>query len=718
MGLYAQFQYTSGTEPGHGDTYGARIRGDIPISIVNNGYTSVSGALHAKVQISVGPFPSNFRAGSKVIAIASNTYYPGTPEQSGLSINGILQSSETLPDNVLFAGYVNDGVSTATFDPFGERWDDYWVEAGTQRLIYPGWSKVFFEDALFPIEPKSVLYIRVYVTEPYLGEEGLSYVLPWDIRGSAWATMSGDFGSTHAAWLSLPVTHYTGGDVHAPIPMDIGNTREPSIATGITGSLMAALGFLADTIQTDGALIVDSTDMIHPNMVMPLLRSFGISELETAALKDKYIASRTKNFLKSYRSFQIAKGRGTTVEGYAKALTGYDIEMGGMENLLMTQQDAAPYDPVKVDFSGHVFESGLMVSKASLGRISTAAGMENQYADEYEATDWSNSWEDVWTEDHDVWNDGWTGWDDLVSDLTRTSSVITSPLEGMTYWLSDDIYDQRVDWCWTVRPNWLPGDTSSSAWIGSYQNTDTEVATGLADQWKYLQPLYRHAGEGPFNYSYNDAFHPGIETGDMGLCRFRARIILLQGGVSEEVTASLVFVDADGVTLTTAAAPVTAVVNSSTYTTVETSIQAPEDAAYIGWRISFPTSANDRVFAIGAPELRDFGVRDSLTRLSDDIYRNPRSVVLAIHSGYTAGGTTSGTEMDDDAALYDDGSALMSAASYEASVTLSAANAVAFDKVRRLVGDYLPHSVTLRLVTGADAEYAYLFPDRALVASP
>ncbi len=74
--------------------------------------------------------------------------------------------------------------------------------------------------------------------------------------------------------------------------------------------------------------------------------------------------------------------------------------------------------------------------------------------------------------------------------------------------------------------------------------------------------------------------------------------------------------------------------------------------------------------------------------------------------------------MDDDAALYDDGSALMSAASYEASVTLSAANAVAFDKVRRLVGDYLPHSVTLRLVTGADAEYEYLFPDRALVASP
>ena len=709
MGLYAQFQYTSGAEPGHGDTYGARIRGDIPISIVNNGYTSVSGALHAKVQISVGPFPSGFRAGSKVIAIASSTYYPGTPEQSGIQVDNILQSSEELPDNVLFAGYVDDG---------GDVWTDYWTEVGTQRLIYPGWSKVYFEDALFPLEPKSVLYIRVYVTEPYLGEEGLSYVLPWDIRGSAWATMSGDFGSTHAAWLSLPVTHYTGGDVHAPIPMDIGNTREPSIATGITGSLMAALGFLADTIQTDGALIVDSTDMIHPNMVMPLLRSFGISELETAALKDKYIASRTKNFLKSYRSFQIAKGRGTTVEGYAKALTGYDIEMGGMENLLMTQQDAAPYDPVKVDFSGHVFESGLMVSKASLGRISTAAGMENQYADEYEATDWSNSWEDVWTEDHDVWNDGWTGWDDLVSDLTRTSSVITSPLEGMTYWLSDDIYDQRVDWCWTVRPNWLPGDTSSSAWIGSYQNTDTEVATGLADQWKYLQPLYRHAGEGPFNYSYNDAFHPGIETGDMGLCRFRARIILLQGGVSEEVTASLVFVDADGVTLTTAAAPVTAVVNSSTYTTVETSIQAPEDAAYIGWRISFPTSANDRVFAIGAPELRDFGVRDSLTRLSDDIYRNPRSVVLAIHSGYTAGGTTSGTEMDDDAALYDDGSALMSAASYEASVTLSAANAVAFDKVRRLVGDYLPHSVTLRLVTGADAEYAYLFPDRALVASP
>lgn len=712
MARYSQIQYS-------GDTYGSRVRGDIPLSVENLGYwRNDQGVLLAKATVTIGPLPW-FPPGTRLAVLISGSWFPPIPDKAGLKVEGVFTGEIPVDhyDNLLLAAFIGKPEDTDT---------------PHLPIIGQGWRGQYTEVSLPPLSPSSVLYARAYTHEPFFTAGSAIFTddftddfaqvqevpdnawsLPWDIRGEAWGLLAGNYGGTDSAIIALPATFYSGGDPYAALPYDIGGERTTELA-GPTGSVMSMLGFLADTIQTEGALVADTIERLHPNMVLPLLRGFGLTRAEEAAMSDKYLSDRMKNLLNMYRPMQMGRGRAKTLCEYITTLSGYESEVVGMENLLLSAGDAAPLGgDTEQAFDGLVMGTGVMLQGLEVAAIPTVP--LDDVASWWFGRECSDQWADNWTVD--PWIDLWIGWDTQTGppyDDEAYGAPILQRSDAEHYstdWLSESDYTQHLDWTYRLR---MGGSTGG--WMGT-PSTDTWSSSTVFDT-RYCEPIVEgdtYRFRGVFRNLFSGAPTPGEPPEDV------------------RVGSALVFVDADGVPVGNPTYDVggsawtwgTSVVDFGIEHRPEVIAEAPEGAKFIAWRVSFSGGNQENYgypyaktrLEFGALELRNFGTRTQpFSNIEDLVYRDPRSLLVVVHTPYLGALDYQGALMEDVSDAMESTLVLMDDASKNVSSPMEASDAVVLSKIKLLMHDYLPHTVNARIVSGYDAEYARLFPERARVA--
>lgn len=700
MALFGNFLYAT-------EYYGERTRGDVPLALRNTGYwQDPQGRIFAKFELQIGQLDDRYPVGSQVVIAKGTSWYPDLPGRYGSS-----------PDPE--AGWVaNDNsviLSTTVIEVDGVKVLD--GVSGATTLT---------ERDMPPVPINSVMYVRVFVREPMGNDDkGNPVPKPWDIRGSVYAVMAGNYGGVGAAISALPPTLYSGGDPFA----------EPD-PESVTAKFISTLGFLADSVYTDGSLMLDGPTRIHPSMVMPLLHSFGLTKEEKAAFTDPLFSARLKSLLFAYRRIQASRGTAAALGELVRVLSGYEVDLiPGVENMLATLGDSSP-GGVQLTRSGRAWACGFDVK----------SDLKNPYAPVC-TLPWANgtpSWGDLWVTEMkgetqaagvvDVWLDRWDQLD-IPNDAAIPPRVINPAGDP---WLSSEPYEQHVDWVHAL--------TFTAA------NQTTSIGT-------------RRSSSGVPLTDYCEAI--GVQR----WVRFRLRAY---AGSSAKVTPVIVFVGNTGNLISESlAAPVT--VAKGWVTVSIDGMRTPPGTRYIGWRIDVTSTAPGTVY-LGALELRDVTLigseasrgaimDDAADFDSDDVrfdqnnvagvqldwlepYRNPRSAIVAVHTPWTDllnPGTGPVVVTDDkrsksfDALDIDiDGpsdtqfvfnydhdypntfdSMLIpyDGVSVEPLAAVIATDVLLMRRLQRLLSDYVPHSVTARLIASWDDEYVVRFPERR-VESP
>lgn len=348
------------------DTYGVRVRGDITLKAVAVDYD--------KVLVTVGSIPSEFPYGSRIYLARTSGYWPAVPASGPL---GAFNDDTLFSGTEYIVGFDSLGppsvFPTTYTDNYLSKFKDYYsplqqTEADVRTTIvgFDGYTEIprYFIDT---VTPGTVTYYRVYVSEPLgvtnpdladnedhilklLQERedslspgsGLLYRWsPWEVRGQTYVVAPNRFGGEQTVIDSYPVGLMTGGDVYGVVDKESTQYQ-----------FLCHLGFLADQVSTDGSLIVDQIDFLHPNMVRPLLYGFGITESEYANVNGYYATWNAvnespylKNLLFSYRDLVLRKGSPAGVTDYyekAFGMSGLGISIP--ENLVLSVIDSSPWD--------------------------------------------------------------------------------------------------------------------------------------------------------------------------------------------------------------------------------------------------------------------------------------------------------------------------------------------------------------------------------------
>lgn len=634
------------------DTYGERVRGDLELKIQNTGYWTEGGRLFAKFRINLGGALADYPPGSRVIIARGSSWYPDLPGKFG-----------SLP--AADAGRVDNDVTTL----FSGTLDD-------DRRISGGWRTITERDVLPRVPINSVLYLRVFVQEPPVTSGEDTVYLPWDVRGSAFAVMAGVYGGYDAAIGAVPLTHYTDGDPYGIL--------DPN---SVTAKFVASLGFLADSVFTDGALMVDGPSRLHPNMVWPLLAGFGMTTQERAAFSDSHLFGRLKNLLFAYRRMQASRGiAGNDRDGLAelaRALTGYDVTvLSTPENLLSTLGDSMPAN-LRRNSYGQMIGAGIEATGA-WGPVCVlpipTGDVLPPWGDLWVSLGVVDTWGDTWDDGlGDVWLDDWNQLG-LPAGVTRPGPPIADSVDDPWF---DDGYTRHTDWV-----HMLTGPGS----IGT-----RTTGTGLPETATCERIDRRDVWRDPDVDTYDD------NTGHS----FRLRFRVIGSG---SVTPKIVFTDDDGAVTTYSG---TAVSATSSWQDVVFTHALPFEPGWLSWRVD--KTGSGTAF-IGAIELRRVGEDVTSDPLLPSAwllpYRNPRSVVVGLHTRWiNVDPVPSG--FDDTDVLVDDPGVLVSQYAGSAIGELIANDVLSARKLTEIMPDYLPHSVSARVLPAWTLEYQYRFPERA-----
>lgn len=642
MAKYDDFLY--GT-----DTYGERVRNDGELRVVNLGsWVRQDGVRLARFRVSMRDIAEDYPVGSRIVVMRGSSWYPDVPgfNQPVPDPFGYITDSLT----VLYSGEVLAGVN------------------GAPPTITGGY-RVINESMTGPVPINSVLYVRMFVQEPGpTDEDGEPVYLPWDIRGSAFCVMAGMYGGERAAVTSLPVTYYTGGDPY-------GFVDEEST----TYKFMSVLGLAADTVSTDGSLMVDGPTRLHPNLVVPHLLSFGLTDAERQAFSDAVLSARLKRLLFVYRELQSSRGTSNALTTLSEVMAGYSVDVSTVvENSLTTLGDAYPRG-VSLDCFGVSVASGFTVS----GQAHWSAACSLPYSpvptdpppwgDEwvsYNAVDYfHDSWEQ-YPDAADVWIDRW---DQL--DLPGTALRPPVPLTEIPELTDQNQYVQHIEWAHA-----LTFEEAGSGWVGTRSVGDVPVTA-------YCSPI------------------SGGET-------FRLRTWAWCESPAQ-ASAEILFLDQDGAVIDVVNADVSLLAQVTTV--VAASGTAHADARWVAWRLH-ATALTPGVIYFSATELRNlqedlFSTVPSVEReLWERPYRNPRSVVVAVHSPRVEDSSISSVIVEDLEAIVGDPVATMEATPQAVIGSVRALDVLTVDKLSRVIPDYLPHSVSCRVLAGFDREYLYRYP--------
>lgn len=660
MGRFGNFLYGA-------DTYGERVRGDIPLELINTGYwQDPQGRIYARfyLTVGIGSLDSRYPVGSQVVVVRGSSWYPeipgkyGDPPDPSTGWDGM--------DNVLLSAEV--------------------IEVNGQKILSAN-SKTITDRDISPVPINSVMYVRVFVRESAgQDEDGNPIVLPWEIRGSVATVMAGYYGGIESSLAALPPTIYSGGDTFAQIDRD-----------SVTAYFMGTLGFLADTIFTDGSLMIDVPSRLHPAVVLPMLRSLGLTKEEEAAFTDPLLSSRLKSLLFAYRRIQASRGTPAAIGELVRVLSGYEVDvLPRVENLLATLGDSSP-GGVLITPEGKAWACGYEVSgdyatACTLDPIGDIPAWGDPWVTWMSGEREEDGYDDVWLED----------WDQL--GLAVTASLPTTrAIDDDDDMFAED-YVQHVDWVHA-----FTFDQKNTASIGT-KTVDGVVRTD------YCEPIE-----------------------EFSWFRLRFRVYAPDG---VEVAPHLHFVLKDG-SVVDVDSTQESVAGNSWITVTTNSIFSPKDTQFIGWRIDLESSSGTAF--IGAIELRDVTlVSESAVRgvafdsADDDFdsvevmfdqrnisgdetlwllpYRNPRSVVVSVHTPWVDLPDNPDDRkflMDSDApGSFDSTSIPMNGTSLDPLASVVATDALIVRRIERLLHDYVPHSVTARIIASWDEEYILRYPDR------
>lgn len=680
MAKYQQFLYDQ-------DYYGERVRGDIPIEVIPTGYRRdpVSGRLVSKFRMTVGPLPS-FPLGSRILVLASSVYYPPTPDRLNLPISSLFDRQSTvgsvsplreLVPSAAVAAYVGNigGPFGPEFEDDFVNWEGPYLHPGV-NIVQEGWTRVLTDRDLRPVPLNSVLYLRVFVNETPPTEEAIT--LPWDVRGQYFSVMPGNYGGIRNAVAALPVGLLTDG---APYDV-IDYTAALVKAENTTTDFVSSMGYLSDIISTDGSVMMDTVDRLHPSMVLPLLNAFGLTEDERAVMSDRFISDRGKKLLSNYRALQMSRGRLHSISEYVLTLTGYASEVTSKENLLMTLGDSTPAGPIRQNWRGWVDGTAIMVANAAYGSIPTPQGSRclcprRGWPGTWFDPGFTDRWHDSWIAD--LWLDYWGEWDNLTGDAGYEDLLVASG----DPWMSEDSYQQHLDWAHRLKPG------TGGGWLGTALDTEDNV------DWMKSEPIG----------GYDDGVWSGLwgEEWEGHYFRLRCKARKIDS-TAATIVPKIIFLSSDGSHLSTHTG--STVTLTEDFEVVETVVLAPEDARFVAWRLELPNA--DTVVSIGAIELRDMGTRTTYDEAEDFPYRNPRSLVLAMHTPYAPADDYS-VLVDDETATVMDGTAIMDQGFVLGRGKIDPFTAAVTEKIRVLIRDFLPHTVSARVITGNTAEYGRIF---------
>ena len=329
MGKYLDFAYRE-------DTYGERQRDEIEVRVTDLGY-EIDGAGNAipNLEVSVGPMswePLNFEcpvceaaAGVQCIGLPAPQFHPTRIRAVKVAVMRSFMYFPPNPDRLRLEQESHGNDPTAEF---------LLLPTGNEEL---SGAMLTFRSGLEPlgnVPAGSVLYITVYVAEQFHDTTlDQDIWLPWDLRGKAWAVIPNNFGGCQAGPDSMPRGVMTGGQLYAEHVMN------PQTL------FMRTMGYVLDTVVTDGELMVGPTVDLHPNMVFPLLRGFGMEADEESLLSDRTVAHRAKHVLANYNEISIMKGTSAGLSRYVEAVTGLPSQVIGPVNLILDRSDTCPDNP-------------------------------------------------------------------------------------------------------------------------------------------------------------------------------------------------------------------------------------------------------------------------------------------------------------------------------------------------------------------------------------
>lgn len=620
-----------------------------------------------------------------------------------------------------------------------------------------------------PVPMNSVLYVRCFICRP--GGE-------WEVYGAGWGVMPGYYGGESAARDALPVTFYTGGDPYGYI--------DPASPTAVFAS---APGFLSDLITTDGSLMTEGPERLHPAMVLPMLKGLGTTQEEVSALLDPVLSGRAKNLLYATRNLQMATGTAASVAELCRVLTGYPAEVVlPVENLLATLGDSSPRG-VELDAVGDSVGNGFTVVGDWFPYDTATTDMGDEHFPDYWYAPLNT---DMWL--------GTTGHTPDPDGSWEEKQGVRSP------WM-----DTEAD-LWLPRWDQVPIEGDSDL-LGTVNGQLTQV--GLCselphcpvtpwDDWAERSYGYETLVDVVHGFNFDTVNNrpatiqsKRTSTANMeplttpgGYYRLRLKVSATLTSENIKVHPRLVFLDeagnllrryplaaTDGASLDPGVAVLPDpgdAVSPLVWTKVESPLfRAPDKAAYIGWEVE--CRGTGTVF-LGAIELRDLtpfytsdprhefdgtATMDQRDDLWDDnwpttwngitfdatsdqnldenlaqVYHNPRSVLIVLHSppvkdellpannkfndtaiAFNAGETGFNEDVGgsyvpssfDSTKIMMDAVVPLNQTDDPVFAPVTAADGRALEALRHLIPDYLPHSVTHRVLPSWEGEYLKRF---------
>lgn len=603
------------------DTYGIRTREEINLRAVPLDYS--------RVEVTVGNIPAGYPVGTRVVLIRSLQYWPVIPG----SVSGTLpefndetvfeamefltDGNPTLPPAAPFSGvYYNTGFDIS--DSPARR---------TAVVGYPGYSNIppVFIDYL---TPGSVVYYRIYVSEPMAstvdvsgsastaaqllqqredalaaasGSSEVSRWTPWEIRGQAYAVVPRDLGGRPTFFDSFPNGILTGGDVYG-VP-------DPE---SFQMQFLSHVGYLSDLITTDGSYIVDSLDFLHPNMVLPMLRGFGMTEEEDANVNSYYATWNAlrespllKNLLFSYRDLTMRKGtsQGGT-DYFATAFGISDLRFSVPENLLLTVRDSSPMD---LETPGAAFDD--RTSYSLVPRLPESSVMISgaQWTRQFTGDTISQTIAELWS---DVFTDRWSN---SAQDSLASATHLIPPVlgaAGTDPWTSiDPDYVQHTSFVYQLKVAAGGFAVLGSAWIDQTYDGVTFPRPDL----QYSARLW----DNPGNLTLRMRLLKEQVSGDTST----VQDVWLYADWSD--------IDGDYLGREYYSASVASSLNSSpnTWINAVSEVVPPNGARYVSWGVVIKAGTGSPLICVGAIHLSPFDVSTYKT------YRNPRSVIMLVDYG-------------------------------------------------------------------------------------
>lgn len=635
MGKYQDFLYGE-------DTYGDRVRTEIPIRFQNLGYyIDGVGVERADVRLIVGPIPWDYanlneetgqleNAQAQIAIVKGNIYYPPDPDR--MKVDG--EYADQAP--LLLSDLKWENSSTPE-DPNAGTWVPWSHSRMGQTFIFSSRSEDFGL-----VRPGTVLYIRVFVREKHP-----EITLPWDLRGEQFNVVPGNYGGIAGGMDALPRGVMTEGMVYGE-HWDNGNA-----------AFMGDLGYVLDTVTTDGELMIQDPEFIHPNMVLPMLRSFGMDPIEEGFFTDRSVSHRLKHILAHYRQITMAKGTMLGLSEYVQAVTGLPCRVAGPLNYLLDRNATCPDN--YLSWPGRYYSDMYTIdctAKAWLPQPTTyiKASERTRLANLPNSNRlhrWHNTWVDTWDGEPYLWGD--------VSG-TRLGTVFPPP-----FW-PNDLDDSFVD---------VDFPDPAIGWVHQFDVT----ATSRFGTKKL-----------PGGSDWSLAHCMTLE--DQRVYYMRFKVI----GTGVTFTPTMFWLDKDGELLRRD--DFSTYPGTTTWSTVgPLSATAPSGTKYMAWEVML---GGNGVGALGAYSVTDY---------IPAAFRDPRSIAVLLDTGEAATVLEQGTTMEDSIATMEDLSAEMEDSSiFDVTATsLDSWERVLISKLYGTLERYVPSGVQVFLLTPDDSEFYNLW---------